>query len=160
MNDLVNSEPLNDDFKDSLQELIDEKDPAKFKDLTALFNINQSKKNAIRVGAYNDLLDKIIHQISERFEKTPGNFNNAELINYLKAVQDAMDRSSGSLGLMDDTPTITYQQNNQVNVNVISQLSPESREKIAGVLKDIMSGIHPNEDENIIEVIEEESSNE
>ena len=41
------------------QDILNTDDPKKVKDLTALFNMNQSKKNVLRVLKLSELLDKI-----------------------------------------------------------------------------------------------------
>ena len=41
------------------QDILNTDDPKKVKDLTTLFNMNQSKKNVLRVLKLSELLDKI-----------------------------------------------------------------------------------------------------
>ena len=88
----------------------DENDIDKVKDLTHLFNLNQAKKNVLRVLKLNSLLDKVSDQMIERFTKQPGAFSNSDLLNYMQVTQSAIDRANKALNLVDETPAIQINQ--------------------------------------------------
>lgn len=139
--------------------IIEEDNLSDLKNLIQIFNLNQAKKNALRILKLNSLLDKVQDSMIDRFEKRPGEFSNTDLINYMNTVQSAIDRANKSLTLVDETPTITL---NQVNVTVEDPvLNRESREKITNAINALMK-LNSAEDTHIEEVIidEEESSTE
>ena len=88
----------------------------------------------------------------ERFEKKPGEFSNADLLNYMQVAQSAIDRANKSLNLVDEVPAITM---NQVNVNITedSVLSRESRDKVTEAINAIMKKLKLQEQEPIEEII-------
>lgn len=136
--DIVNMIPLDASSNELAQRIIDENDLTTVQNLTHLFNLNQAKKNVLRVIKMSSLLDKITDQITERVEKRPGEFSNNDLLNYMNVVQASIDRANKSLNLVDETPAI---QLNQVNINVNDDniLSKDSRDKVTDAIKSIMS---------------------
>ncbi len=134
-----------------LAKLMKEDDLDKTKDLTHLFNVYQTKRNALRINALNDVQDALVRQMLERLEKYPDNFNNKDIADWMKTVQMVMDTNNEKVEQLDSIPTIKYQQNNQVNVNVIDGLSRESREKITNVLEALMNNINNEEDVTVLE---------
>lgn len=130
--------PLDARTKDIAQQILDEADVDKVKDLTALFNLNAQKRNVMRVIKMNELLDKVTDSVIERFEKTPHNFSNDDLIKYMQVTETAIERANKQLNLVDETPPIQLQQN-QVNVNIIDNFDRESRARIADAIRDALS---------------------
>ena len=106
-------------------------DVDKIKDLTHLFNVQNAKKNALRIVKLNGLLDKVSDQAIERFEKRPGEFSNKDLLDYMTVVQNSIDRSTKALNL-EEQPLIQINQNtSEVNVNLgENSMNRESREKV------------------------------
>ena len=133
----------------ALAKLLEEDDLNKVKDLTHLFNVYQAKRNALRINALNDVQDALVKQMLDRLEKYSDNFNNKDIADWMKTVQMVMDTNNEKVEQLDSIPTIKYQQNNQVNVNVIDGLSRESREKITNVLEALMKDA-ANVDENMV----------
>ena len=60
---------------------------------------------------------------------------------YLTVTQSAIDRAQKSLDLVDDTPAIQLQQNNQVNINLGDSLDRESKERVTDAVKAILARI-------------------
>lgn len=138
-NELLNLIPLDSKTKEIAQKIIDEDSLDKVKDLTHLFNLNQAKKNVLRILKLNTLLDKVSDTMIERFEQTPGQFSNADLLNYMQVTQSAIDRANKSLNMVDESQAITLNQVNQVNLNVGDEvMDKDSREKILEAVKHIM----------------------
>lgn len=158
--DLVNLIPLDKETSQLAQQIIDEKDVKKTQDLVKIFNLNQAKKNVLRVLKLNSLLDKVSDQMIERFERKPGEFSNSDLLNYLQVTQNAIDRANKSLNLVDETPTISL---TQVNVNIEETLDRDSRAKITEAINKILEKSKEMEiinNEDIVEVEAEESKEE
>lgn len=143
------------------ESIVEEENLDKLKELMHIFNLNQAKKNALRVLKLNNLLDKVQDSMIDRFDKRPGEFSNTDLINYMNTVQSAIDRANKSLNLIDESPAITLNQVN-VNVNEDTVLSRESREKITNainaLLKFNLDNQNKNVDEDKQEIIIEESN--
>ena len=134
----IDTTTLDNQTTDIAQNIINETDINKVKDLTHLFNLNQSKKNVLRVMKLNGLLDTVSDKIIERFEKYPDNFSSADLLNYLQVTQNAIDKANKTLNLVDETPAIQVQQNNQVNVNIVDSYDKESRDRIMNFIKNVL----------------------
>ena len=147
---LKSKENLDRTSEDLITRIVTENDSEKLKDLVNLFNINQSKKNIVRADIFSKLLDKISIQMTERFEKKPGEFSNKDLLDYLTAVRSAIDKSD----IIPEDITIPVIQNNtQVNVNVDNNLSRESKERIADAVGSILAKLKANN--SIIDISED-----
>ncbi len=142
------------------QTIINEDDVDTIKDLTHLFNLNQAKKNVIRVMKLNGLLDTVSDKIIERFEKYPDNFSSADLLNYLQVTQNAIEKANKNLNLVEQTPVIQVNHNNQVNVNVIDTYDRDSKDRILEAIKSILSNSSVEEVDDYIEIKEEVDTNE
>lgn len=130
---------LDSSTKEIAQEILDEHDIEKVKDLTTLFNLNAQKRNVMRVIRMNELLDRVTDQVIERFERRPENFSNDDLIKYMQVTENAIDRANKNLHLVEETPPIQLQQNNQVNINIDSQLDREGRERVLDTVRSILA---------------------
>ena len=75
----------------------------------------------------------------ERFEKSPGNFTNDELLDYMSTVQTAMEKSSKAMKGVEEPSVIQLRQNNQVNVNIMDGFDRDSKERIADAIKSILA---------------------
>lgn len=132
-----------------LQQAIAEADTNKVKDLTYLFNINQTKKTMVRVNKLSDLLDKLTDQAITRIEQRPDNLSNQELMQSLKIVQDALERGQKQVAGTEDSainnqPFIQInQQNNEIHTDA-TELSRESRENVKNAVMSILSGLGVN----------------
>lgn len=145
--------PLDEKTALIAQQILDEQDIDKVKDLTALFNLNAQKRNVMRVIKMNGLLDKVTDQVIERFEKYPANFSNDDLIKYMQVTENAIDRANKNLNLVEETPAIQLMQNNQVNINIDNGLDRDSREKVLDAVKAILANAVKPEPE-VVDVIE------
>lgn len=147
---------VNSDIEKTAQSILDENDLDKVKDLTHLFNLNQAKKNVVRIMKLNGLMDTVADKIIERFEKYPDNFSNAELLSYLQVTQNTIEKASKSLELIDETPTIQFNNNTQVNVSIIDSLDRESKARVADVIRSILNNKNVNIEDNKNEVVIDE----
>ena len=137
-----------------ITEILQESDLSKLKDLTHAFNAFQTKRQILRVSALNDVQDALVQQMADRLRQQPHNFDNKDIALWMKTVQQTMDSAKQEIDSIDDVPTITYQNNTQINVNVEDNLSRESREKILDVLNQILQvsditvpgGVYPSDE--------------
>lgn len=144
-----NKKSLDKSSEDLIKNIVLEQDPDKLKDLVSLFNTVQSKKNIVRVDAFSKLLDKISDQMIERFEKKPGEFSNKDLLDYLNAVRSAMDKSD----IVPENINMPVIQNNtQVNLNIDTGLSKESKERVADAVNSILAKLKNNN--SVIDITE------
>ena len=155
---VVNTQDLDLKTSQIAQDIINEDDVDTIKDLTHLFNLNQAKKNVLRVMKLNGLLDTVSDKIIERFEKYPDNFSSADLLNYLQVTQNAIEKANKNLSLVEDTPVIQVNHNNQVNVNIIDSYDRDSKARVMDAIKSILA--KASEDtEDYIEIKEEVDDN-
>lgn len=150
---IINTLPLDLQTAEVAQQILVEQDVDKVKDLTHLFNLNQSKKNVLRVMRLNGLLDKVSDQIIERFEQRPGEFSNADLLQYMQVVQASIDRANKSVNLVEEAPIINFNQQN-VNISVTeSELDRESKSRVIDAVSALLAQINKqNDDSDYIEI--------
>lgn len=104
-------------------------------DIVAIFNLDIAKKNLLRSAVYSDMVDKVIDEMSKRVEKTPGQFSNKELLEYMNALQAQLSKNTLE---NKELPNIAIQQN-IVNVNSpLAAFDRESKDKMRDVLKAIL----------------------
>lgn len=133
-----------------------------------LFNINQSKKNAMRIVKLSNLLNKVEDQAIERFERRPDQVSNKELLEYMNVVSNQIDRAQKSVDAVKDAPAIMIKnQKNELNINVGPQLDRDSKEKVMDVISLLLKQVQKtpttanidavvdNSEDNIIDLSEE-----
>lgn len=147
---------ISPDFEDKV---LNAGDPNDLKDLTQLFNFNQAKKNLLRLQKLSILNDDVVSKIERRLQERPDDFSNKDLLDYLQVINNVLDKQSKSQDDVLDKPMITYQQNNQVNVNIANDLTRESRDKITDLISEILNSGNL-ENLQILENIEENDDEE
>lgn len=143
-----------------MQQIENAKTKEELEPLYQQFNINNTKKSAIRLSQLNNLLDKVNQQAIERFTKRPDEISNKEVIDYMNAVQNQIERSQKIVdGVKDiNVVQINSTQNNTINVNMGGdnslQLDDESRNRITNIIADILKSDNKSE---VIDVTPEKS---
>lgn len=138
--------PLKEKTEEVANQIIAEDDTDKVKDLTHLFNLLQAKKNVLRVMQLDGLLDHVSEAMLARFEKRPDEFSNSDLISYMNTLQTAIEKSSKSVNMVEESPAIVVN-NTQVNLgDTQDTLSRESREKVADFIKKVLENSKNSED--------------
>ena len=146
---VIKSTDLDAATNELAQNIIDEQDLSKIKDLTQLFNVNLAKKNIVRLLKYSDLVDKVSDQMMKRVTSKPGEFSNEDLLKYLQITQSAIDKSTKSSGIVEDIPAINLiQKNTQVNINTEPKLDREARQRVTDAVSAILAKL--NSENNII----------
>ena len=116
--------------KDELQKQID------------LFNMAQSKKNALRIVKLNSLLDKIEDQAIERFEKRPDQVSNKELLDYMNTISGQIDRAHRQMDSISETPAVSITtQKNDVTINVVETLDRTSKERVMDAISNLLKQV-------------------
>lgn len=145
---------LKESARDVAIEIANEQNPDRLKQLVQLFNLNISKKNVARVLTYDELLDHISDQMMERLDKRADEFSNADLITYLKVMNDSRDRAAKSLSQIDEAPVINLNQiNNTVNIGTggQSELDRESRERVMSAVSAYLKRLQQDQDVHEVE---------
>ena len=70
------------------------------------------------------LWDTITRLIEQRFEERPDQFSNEQLLDYLKAVQDAIDKATKGVERVEEIPSITFNYNQQNNPSIQASDGP------------------------------------
>lgn len=135
----VSTTEIDTQLSDIANKVMIETDANKTKDLVDLFNWNISKKNVARVLKLNELFDDVTDQMAVRIKTRPDQYSHSDLIDYMKAIQGAIDTSSKNLTAVETPPTIVHQNNTQINVNVIDNFDRDSRERILAAIQATLS---------------------
>ena len=141
-----NLNTLNQNLDDSITEIVEkivgEKDKDNLHDLTELFNQNQVKKNIIRTQQINSLMDLVTKEAYNRLSNSPHAFDNRELVEYMKALQQSLDRTQDSINKVPETPMIQInQQNNTIALGENREpiLNSDSRGRIVDIIQAIIN---------------------
>lgn len=107
-----------------------------------LFNINQSKKNALRIVKLNSLLDKVEDQAIERFQKRPDQVSNKELLEYMNVISGQIDRAQKHVDSISVMPAIAVTaQKTDVTINVGSDLDRDSKERVMDAISALLKQV-------------------
>lgn len=108
-----------------------------------LFNINQSKKNALRIIKLSNLLSKVEDQAIERFEKRPDQVSHKELLEYMNVVSGQIDRAHKQVDTLSAAPTINVlTQKNEVNINMAGpELDRDSKERVMDAISALLKQV-------------------
>jgi hypothetical protein len=134
-NALVDTSSVDSEINSLAQQILQESDPSKAKQLVDLFNWNISKKNTSRILKLNNLYDTVTDQMVTRFENKADQFSNSDVLDYMKAIQGAIDTSTKNLAQIDSPPTIVQQTNTQINFNMNDSFDRESKERILAAIQ-------------------------
>lgn len=147
LNEVIDSSistlPLETTEKQLLEKIIDAPDKASLERELELFNINQTKKNALRIIKLENLLDKVEDQAIERFQKRPDQVSNKELLDYMNVVSNQIDRAQRSVDNITATPAITVNnKTNTVNVNMGGpELDRDSKERVMDAISNLLKQV-------------------
>lgn len=120
--------------EENKQQLIDASSKKELEEIVSIFNLDIAKKNLLRSAVYSDLVDRVIEEMSKRVEKTPGQFSNKELLEYMSALQAQLSKNTLE---NKELPNIAIQQN-IVNVNSpLASFDRESKDRMREALKAI-----------------------
>ena len=149
--------PLSLDNKiDTLREqIIDEDDVTKTKQLVSLFNWNLSKKNIARLQKLHNLYDSVTDNMVTRFENRSDQFSNSDLLDYMKVLQGAIDTTTKNLTQVEEPPTIV-QNNTQINVNVVDRFDRDAKERILAAIQETLKSANAITETQFVDKTDEE----
>ena len=149
----VNSVSLNKESLEIINQIIAETDIGKTKDLTYLFNINQTKKTIVRTNKLNELLDALTDEAIIRVTTRPDELSNTELFGSLKTVQDLIERGQKQVNGADEKPLIQInQQDNSVNLgDTPNKMTREQRSRIKDAILAVLSSASTVDGSTVIE---------
>lgn len=145
--------PLDKQEEKIVQEIIKAPSQQELQAQFDAFNMNQSKKNALRIIKLNSLLDKVEDQAIERFEKKPDQVSNKELLEYMTVVAGQIDRSQKYIDTLKDRPMIKVTDKSQnVNINIGTELNKDSKERVMDAIQGLLKQLSKDEpDNNVID---------
>ena len=126
-----------------------------------LFNMNQVKKNALRIIKLNDLLTKVEDQALERFEKRPDQVSNKELLDYLNAVSNQIEKAQNfsKETLSTEVGGIKIkQEKTEVNINVAPVLNRNEKDRVVDVISILLNQMKKPQSRANDEVVEVEEA--
>ena len=136
---------------DIAQQLVVENDISKVKDLTQLFNAAHIKKQVLRSIAYDDLLDHIQNQMTERIIQRGDQFSNKDLLDYANSVTTHLEKAQKQILGVDEIPIIQFNQQN--NTIITETLDSESQQRVEDAIKAILKRVkEDSEPNNIVEI--------
>lgn len=136
--ELVDTTSIDSEIVSIANNVLEEKDPEKAKQLIELFNWNISKKNTSRILKLNQLYDNVTDQMVTRFRNKSDQFSNSDLLDYMKAVQGAIDTSTKNLDQISTPPTIVQQNNTQINLTVNDSFDRDAQQRILAAIQDTL----------------------
>ena len=120
------------------QQLLQTRDAEQFSMIVSQLNAELKKKEYARLATFSDIQDELAQQLLKRITKNSDSMSNKDLVTYLTAIQNILDRSAQAAA---NTPAIAIQ-HNVVNVGVgddVQKMSKESRDKIKDAVDYILS---------------------
>ena len=126
-----------------------------------LFNMNQVKKNALRIIKLNDLLTKVEDQALERFEKRPDQVSNKELLDYMNAVSNQIEKAQNfsKETLSTEVGGIKIkQEKTEVNINVAPVLNRNEKDRVVDVISILLNQMRKPQSRANDEVVEVEEA--
>ena len=126
-----------------------------------LFNMNQVKKNALRIIKLNDLLTKVEDQALERFEKRPDQVSNKELLDYMNAVSNQIEKAQNfsKETLSTEVGGIKIkQEKTEVNINVAQVLNRNEKDRVVDVISILLNQMKKPQSRANDEVVEVEEA--
>lgn len=126
-----------------------------------LFNMNQVKKNALRIIKLNDLLTKVEDQALERFEKRPDQVSNKELLDYMNAVSNQIEKAQNfsKETLSTEVGGIKIkQEKTEVNINVAPVLNRNEKDRVVDVISILLNQMKKPQSRANDEVVEVEEA--
>ena len=133
--DVVQVSPQDNKIYGLVNNILEEQDPNKTKELVELFNWSISKKNVARIQKLNNLYDSITDQMVERVDKRADQFSNSDLLDYVKTIQTAIDVNTKNLSQVQEPPMIVQQNNTQINVNMVDTFDKDAKARILAAVQ-------------------------
>lgn len=133
-----------------------EDDEKKLEDLYHEFNVNNTRKNVVRLNELNKLLDEVNDQAYKRFKNNPAEMSNKDVLDYMNAVQSQIERSEKTVnGLKEINATQINNSTTNVQINVggesTTMPNQASRDRITDAINEILKGLSKPDNKDAIE---------
>ncbi len=149
-NEVTTVDPLKEESKEIINQIIQAESKEDLEALYDKFNINNTKKNVTRIDFLNDLLDSVNQQAHERFTKRADEVSNKEILDYMNAIQNQIERSQKIVSGIKEVNAVQVNHNNTVNINVDSQnLDRETRDTVTAFITEFLASKNLNKDDLI-----------
>lgn len=161
----VKEQDLKKETLDIASKIVDTQEPDKLEDLTKLFEVNQSKKNVLRIIKLNDLLDTVNDVALDRVEH--GLVSGNDLTSMMRTVNDSIKNSQDYITQISSKPMIQINnQHNEIKISGNDGLNQESKDKVINAVTEILASIQKDEKnkvaskppQDVIDVKSEEKS--
>lgn len=143
---VVDSGQLDAKASELAQNIIQSKNPDDMDRFVSMFELNQAKKNALRILTLNTLLDKVNDQAVERFNKHPDEVTNKELLDYMDVVQNSIDRAEASLKNANSPSSGITSLHNEVNINMGTGMDEDSRSRVIDAVTALLANMGGDDD--------------
>lgn len=138
----IDTVPLEKETNAVINKMVKAETTDELKSYVDMFSLNIAKKNAVRIAKYQNLLDAVVEQGLVRAEKHPGDFSNKEILDYIKVMQEQINSSKETIEHIGEQPVIQItNQKNEVNINLDSGLSRESKNKVIDTIKALVAQV-------------------
>lgn len=127
-----------------------------------LFNMNQSKKNALRLIKLTNLMDAVEDQVIQRLTTRPDLVSNRELIDAMTVVSAQIEKTqkmNTEILNTEQTAIKITNTKNEVNINVGGELNRDEKERVLDAVQLLLKQVKgnssipltPEEENNVIE---------
>lgn len=138
----IDTVPLEKETTTVINNIVKSESTEELKSYVDMFKLNIAKKNAVRIAKYQNLLDAVVDQGLARAEKHPDEFTNKEIIDYIKVMQEQINTSKDAIEHIEDQPLVQINnQKNEVNINLDSGLSRESKTKVIDAIRALVQQV-------------------
>jgi len=144
--EILTPEDLHKNQKDIVADLIKATSKDEFQKQVELFNLSQSKTNALRILKLQDAQSKVEDEIINRFDKRPDQMSNQDLLAYLTTISGQIEKSQKVVDAVEDkalarqmVATTSESSGNQYNINLGTDLNRENKDNVVDAIKDILS---------------------
>lgn len=140
----VSEEDIDNSTKELSYAIASTENPDDVDSLVQKFRLNDIKKEVFNTVKYREVLDTINKEAAARITNRPSEISNKELLDYMNAYQNQLDRAQKNINGVKDINAVQVNntQNNTVNIHVgdekIDSLSKTSRDKITDLIAEIL----------------------
>lgn len=150
--------PIKTNEEQIINSIVEAETRAELENCFDMFNLNQSKKNALRVLKLSNLLNAVEDQAIDRFAKRPDLISNRELLEYMNTVSTQIDKAQKQIdsttGIRETIKPASV--TNEVNINVDlldhtqntsgnEELNRASKAKVMDAVASLLSQLRENQ---------------
>ena len=99
--------------------------------------------------AYDDLLDHITNQMTQRIVQRGDQFSNKDLLDYANSITSSLEKAQKQIKGVDEIPMIQINQQN--NTIIADSLDAESQQRVELAIKSILEKLNSNKNNDNID---------